>query len=110
MRDGVTREGCNPANYQTLDVNLTSHSFKNHIDYVVLLRKMVLYFETKAGDKSSTNENMLLSGRNQEDLSKDYISLKLDIESGIRLKNPVNDLEAPNSFVYLKLPFRNCNP
>lgn len=32
---------------QTLDVNVISHSLKTHIDYIVLLRKLCLYFELK---------------------------------------------------------------
>ena len=41
MKDGDMHQ------YKSLDVNVISHSFKNHIDYVVLLRKLALYYEIK---------------------------------------------------------------
>jgi hypothetical protein len=41
MRDGDLN------NFKTLDVNVFSHSFKNNIDYITLLRKLVLYYEIR---------------------------------------------------------------
>ena len=37
--------------------------------------------------------------------SGEEIVLKIDIESAMRLKHPTNELEPPNSFVVLRLPF-----
>ena len=97
---------------QTLDVNIVSHTFKNHLDYVVLLRKLVLYLELKMLDKSRSQENLLMSGRTreQEEPSEEIMNFKIEIESAMRLRNPLNDLEPPNSFVHLELPFRGVAP
>ena len=35
----------NLKNEASLDVNLISNSFKNHVDYIAMLRKLMLYFE-----------------------------------------------------------------
>jgi len=109
MRDGVAKEGCNPSHFLSLDANAASHAFKNHIDYVVLLRKLVMYFDTRTSEKSQTN---LLSGRSHPESlpSHDEMLLKVDIESAIRLKNPVNELEAPNALVVMRVPFEKSIP
>ncbi len=42
-------------------------------------------------------------------VSEDDIALKIDIESAMRIKNPLNELEPPNSFVLLNVPIKGCN-
>ncbi len=36
--------------------------------------------------------------------------MKIDIESAMRLRNPQSDLEPPNAFVSLALPYPGCEP
>jgi hypothetical protein len=36
-----------------MDVNMFSHSFRSHIDYVILLRKLAFYYDLRqSSDKS----------------------------------------------------------
>jgi hypothetical protein len=42
--------------------------------------------------------------------SQEDVTLKIDIESAMRLRNINNELEAPSTFVTLNLPYRGCNP
>ena len=86
---------------QTLDVNIFSHSFKNHVDYVILLRKLGHYYEIRNSERMNTERQMVT------DENKDEVILKIDIESAMRLKNPFNELEPPNSFVLLRLPLKS---
>ena len=36
--------------------------------------------------------------------------LKIEIEGAMRIKNPLNELEPPSSFVFLRLPFKHARP
>ena len=38
------------------------------------------------------------------------VVLKIDIESALRLRNPSSDLESPNTFVALTVPFLGASP
>ena len=38
------------------------------------------------------------------------VILKIDIESALRLRNPSSDLESPNTFVALTVPFIGSSP
>ena len=72
-----------------------------------MLRKIAFYFETKINNER-VNENSL---NDSFKVGKDdEICLKIDIESAMRLKNPFNDLEPPNTHVLLRLPFKNSSP
>ena len=46
------RETDSAQQLQSLDMNLSTNSLRSHIDYVVLMRKLALYFELKSGTKS----------------------------------------------------------
>ena len=87
-------------------MNIITNSFKSHIDYVILLRKIAHYFETKINDQVNDS----LSDINNSRLGENEVVLKIDIESAIRLKNPFNELEPPNAFVLLKIPYSNSAP
>lgn len=50
----------------------------------------------------------MLSGRNEEENESD-LTIKIEIESAKRLKNPINEMEPPNSFVHLMLPFKHSS-
>lgn len=90
-----------------LDVNLESHSFKNHLDYVVLLRKVVHYFEMQPEDKNGRSSAVVEKERHS---GYGDINLRIDIESAMRLRNPLNELEPPNAFVQLRSPFVKSSP
>ncbi|CDW78943.1 c2 domain-containing protein 3 [Stylonychia lemnae] len=92
---------------QSLDVNVFSHSFKNHIDYVVLLRKISFYFDNKINDRTTNNDSQMIESHR---MGSEDVTLKINIESAMRLKNPLSDLDAPNSQVLLRLPFRGATP
>ena len=44
---------------QTLDVNVAVNSLKNHLDYVVLLRKIAHYFDLKLNERMTTTESVV---------------------------------------------------
>ena len=89
---------------QTLDVNLFSHSLRSHIDYVVLVRRLAHYFEIR-GTAQVTTERVNTQMSSEED-----VTLRIDIESAMRLKNVWNELEAPSTFVSLRMPYKGCQP
>ncbi len=93
---------------QSLDVNLFTHSLKNHIDYATFLRKLANYFEIRESsiqivDSVSAN----IPGLSSHD---EEVVLRIDIESALRLRNPISDLESPNTFVSLNLPYHGSSP
>jgi C2 domain len=92
----------------TLDVNLFSHSLRSQVDYTIMLRKLAQYFEIK--ESQMPIENKIRQGASAESLSGEEVVLRIDIESAMRLKNPWNDLDAPSTFVVLKLPYQGCQP
>jgi len=67
------------------------------VDFVLLIRKMV-----KALPKAQEFT---------PDVHTDSLKLTVSIESAMRLKNPVNQLEPPNAFVRVRSPFEGskCN-
>jgi len=79
---------------------------------VILLRKIAHYFDQKLTDRLNTNDSLIDTNRNGPGGlgSQDEVVLKIDIESAMRLKNPLSDLDAPNSFVQIRLPFRGASP
>lgn len=85
-----------------VDVNITSNSLNvGLIDYVLLVRKLM-----KSLPK--IREEMF------ETIQLDHVeALKMTvrIESAMRLRNPLNEMEPPNSFVRVKSPFEGslCN-
>lgn len=78
------RETDQNQNLQSLDVNLGSHSLRSHIDYVTLLHKLAFYFQALKGQQMSTiaENNAPVSG------VADEVTLRISIESAIRLKHP----------------------
>lgn len=65
-----------------------------------------MYFEINQAVPS--NEGLtgtLLSHRSVDPYTQ--IEFKIDIESAMRLRNPCNELEPPNSFAKLRSPFMN---
>jgi hypothetical protein len=95
-------------NEQIIDVNVISHSFKSHIDYVVLLRKLCLYYEKRL-ERDNKTESVLPTQRSIDDHSNN-VELKILIESAMRIRNPTNDIEPPNAFVKLRSPFQGSIP
>lgn len=71
---------------KTLDVNVVSHQFKNHLDYIVLLRKLCLYYEIR--QKTEHSEGSLPSSH--RGIEESEVALKVEIESALRLRNPLN--------------------
>jgi hypothetical protein len=89
---------------QSLDVNLFSHSLRSHIDYITLLRKMAFYFELNKTDVSEERRHALPVDNSER------VTLTIDLESGLRLKNPLNKLEPPNAFLMLNIPYQGSQP
>ena len=85
---------------RSLDVNVLANSFQSSLDYIVLIRKLVKIIEVqdKQTQLAQTIANAPSHDRNQR------LILSIDVESAMRLKNPENELEPPNSFVKLVLP------
>ena len=81
-----------------------SNSYKNHIDYVVLLRKIGLYFEIKINERLTTTESLAPESQRFA-LNEEDVVMSINIESGMRFKNPFNDLQAPSCSVVFKVPF-----
>lgn len=68
---------------------------------MILLRKLGHYYEIRNSERMNTERHLFTEE------SKDEVVLKIDIEGAMRLKNPFNELEPPNSFVLLKLPLNS---
>ena len=46
---------------QTLDVNVGTHGFKNHVDYVILLRRLAEYYEIRSGmEKNGMDDSLFV--------------------------------------------------
>jgi hypothetical protein len=100
------RETDHQANLQSLDVNLSSNSLRAHIDYVTLLHKLTYYFQKiKVSGEVLQNHGHLLDAS-----SPDVVTLSVDIQRAIRLRHPLSDLDVPNAFVVLNLPYGDSNP
>ena len=64
-----------------LDVNAHANSVASQLDYVILLRKLLLCAETK--DENTDREEVQSErGSSQYDMSDQYLNLTVDIESG----------------------------
>jgi hypothetical protein len=75
------------------------------VDYVVLVRKLMKslpHIRENVGVGYTTFE---------ENKQVDMLKMTVRIESAMRLRNPLNKMEAPNSFVRVVSPFRGslCN-
>lgn len=92
---------------QTLDVNLFTHSLRSHIDYALLLRKLCYYFEIRGN-----SHNQILHTEEEHPLGdgSEEVTLKIDIESAMRLKNEINEFEPPSTYVVVNFPFAGCVP
>mmetsp|Transcript_33160 Transcript_33160/g.23911 ORF Transcript_33160/g.23911 Transcript_33160/m.23911 type:complete len:222 (-) Transcript_33160:1290-1955(-) len=89
---------------KNLDVNCETNKLSSHLDYTVLVRKLISCVEVI--------ESKSLSGMQPEiqEESSGSVTFSVSIESAMRLKNPENNLEPPNAFVRLRLPYQNCEP
>jgi hypothetical protein len=84
-----------------LDVNAHANNVTSQLDYVVLLRKLLLCAETK-DENMEPIEGASERCSSQYDMNDHYLDIKVDIESGKQLKNPCNDQELPNTVVEMK--------
>lgn len=100
------RETDQSSQVQSLDVNLFSHSLRSHIDYTTLLRKLAYYFDIREMSPSLAESYRATMPATQTE----EVVLKIDIESAMRLRNPSSDLDPPNAFVSLNLPYPGCQP
>jgi hypothetical protein len=87
---------------KSLDVNCTSNSLQSQIDFVVLIRKLLKVVEIK--NHGEPNATLMLSMEQDQQVNIDKLNLSIDIESAMRLRNPINNLEPPNAFVKAKPP------
>lgn len=89
---------------QTLDVNLVTNSLKSsHIDYIVLLRKLSQFMEqNKQGNNIMSLTNNRIIEMQREVQAAEEVTLSFEIDTGMRLQNPLSSSEAPNCYVYMK--------
>ena len=84
---------------KSLDVNCTANSFQSQLDFIVLIRKLAKLVEIKDKSELATATKMHDAHPQTEKLV-----LSIDVESAMRIRNPSNHLEPPNSFVKFKSP------
>ena len=88
-----------------MDVNLITNSLKSsHIDYIVLLRKLSTFMEQNNNAKSFTHQRIIESVKEHE--AAKSVTLFFEIDNGMRIKNPLNPNEKPNTFVSMKPTFK----
>lgn len=87
---------------KSLDVNCTARSFQSQIDFIVLVRKIVKLVELQMA--RGTTLAAAMSMTTSAEPSVETLTLSIDVVSAMRLLNPVNEMEPPNSFVRFRLP------
>lgn len=70
------------------------------IDYVLLIRKLIKSLP-KARDPFTKAASLVND-------KVDTLKITVRIESAMRLKNPLNPMEPPTSFVRVNTPYENC--
>ena len=73
-----------------------------------MLRKLCYYFEIRGNNSHFVDDQKVLIP--DVTTGHEEVTLKIDIESAMRLKNVGNELEQPSTYVVLNLPFTGCNP
>ena len=91
-----------------MDVNLITNSLKtSHIDYIVLLRKLLQFVEQ---NKDINDSSKLVQGRIVEQMKGyDYgkeVELIFEVDNGMRIRNPMSGNELASSFVTMKPCFQ----
>lgn len=102
---------------KSLDVNVQSNSFANHVDYMVLVRKLAQQLEYKTqeagaekdADRCEVRLSQTKLPETTQKLHCEKVTFKIDIESAMRIKNPLNSLEPPNAFVRLRVPLEGAS-
>ena len=88
---------------KSLDVNCTANRFQSQLDFIVLIRKIVKIVEVQLhGSKSLLSQQMSQAAQQEPVVEK--LTLSIDVVSAMRLLNPVNEHEPPNSYVRFRIP------
>ena len=87
---------------KSLDVNCTAAIFQSQLDFIVLVRKLIKLVEIHTPGSQTIASQMSLP-QTKEPAVQNLI-LSIDVLSAMRLLNPVNEMEPPNSFVRFRTP------
>lgn len=95
-----------------VDVNVTSNCLNvGLIDYVVLIRKLMMSLPKARQLPVQQQDHHQLQTTQPQLHHVETLKIQVRIESAMRLKNPLNAHEPPNSFVRVQSPFDGsiCN-